>query len=96
MYAYSRAIGGEFSGRCVSKRIRAARSAPHIQARVAVRLRWFRPKEILTHFFTLVFYLQLDAKREPTSGLEPMTYNLITSDNSCVAGVCMGLPIPLI
>jgi hypothetical protein len=30
MYAYTREIGGEFSGRCVSKRIRAARSAPPI------------------------------------------------------------------
>ncbi len=26
MYAYTREIGGEYSGRCVSKRIRAARA----------------------------------------------------------------------
>jgi hypothetical protein len=42
----------------------------------------------------LSFLFDLQAKREPTSGLEPLTYNLITSDNSCVAGVCTGLQIP--
>jgi hypothetical protein len=33
-------------------------------------------------------------KREPTSGLEPLTWSLLTSDASGVAGVCTGLQIP--
>src|SRR5215207_3299951 len=34
-----------------------------------------------------------DKTREPTNGLEPLPL-LITSDRSCVAGVCMSLQIP--
>jgi hypothetical protein len=31
---------------------------------------------------------------EPTSGLEPLSPALVTSDNSCVARVCTGLEMP--
>jgi hypothetical protein len=33
-------------------------------------------------------------KREQTSGLEPLTWCLITSDQSRVAGSCTGLQTP--
>jgi hypothetical protein len=43
----------------------------------------------------LFYFLRIcRQKKEPTSGPEPLTYNLITSDNSCVAGDCALLRIP--
>jgi hypothetical protein len=42
----------------------------------------------------LMYFAYLYGKREPTSGLEPLTPASATSDNSGVAGGCTELQIP--
>jgi hypothetical protein len=64
MYAYTREIGGEFSGRCVSKRIKAARSLRRLSKRgLQYGCCIVRKGEVLTHFFAFTFYLQIATKK---------------------------------